>query len=330
MAISSRRPPQNLSVGYKSVVVKCNITSTYPALQGQAPRSHTRPLQMERQHKHKRTRAKTLDAKELCQRLEALRLEMRRDATRDLQRAEKPFNHQHYVPQVAATDFARTATPHPSKPKDTHKLSRAVTVSYALGVTAKYPPQNGRPQKRAGRKSLDIDALAERNQFQRTPAMEAAAQFDKARDAKKPRSSSFNMNTLMSQPDLQGHLDKDSDTWDSLHDDVNVLASRTRHAPPQPNDRADWTQSDERIEELAERRHHLFSPLVRQIAKRLHGSEREVSCAVDDGEDVPDEKRMWRRKSSLLNRGPRRETNGPPLGSFVLNEDALNGGTVDG
>ena len=171
----------------------------------------------------------------------------------------------YHTPQVAARDFANTTTPHTLKDKDIHKLSRSVLKQYKFGPEYKVPTADNL-QQHGGRVIQNMDILSERNQFQRTPALESAARTDRARmgnklisrDPQNPNASS-NSNVDVLQP---SRLDEGS-VWEMSN--IGTVLSKT--IIQLPNDRNDWTQNDQCENNGKHTLKYLRGPLFRRTTK---------------------------------------------------------------
>ena len=185
------------------------------------------------------------DPDELCKRLEGLRRDLRESHRRrhkDAEKQKKPEEY-HHIPQVAARDFAKTTTPHALKDKDVHKLSRSVLKKYKRGSESNGPWAE-ESQRHLGKAGQSMDFLAERNQFQRTPALESAARVDKGRNATKINP----LNVRDCDVSSNDHIDLLRSIRGEEITRVDASNIGTECSNPMihhPKDRHDWTQRDE-------------------------------------------------------------------------------------
>ena len=226
-------------------------------------RSKSQPLRDTRMSGHRGRNAEAFDPAELCRRLEGLRRELRNSHRRRREHAEqraKPGTY-HHTPQVAARAFASTTTPQTLKDKDVHKLSRSVLKRYKLGPEYKTPTSDGL-QHEPGNTGHSIHFLAERNQFQRTAALESAARTDRARQVHQMRPQdlhSFSMSLnhhagVFQSSRLEGTNPED------LSNHHTVVSKFITH---NPDDRTDWTQKDDCKENDKRVSKYLTGPLFR-------------------------------------------------------------------
>lgn len=209
-------------------------------------RSKSHPLPDPRKSFHRDRKAEAFDPDELCRRLAALRQDLRESHRRHREHAEqraKPVIY-HHTPQVAARDFASTTTPHTLREKDVHKLSRSVLKKYKLGpgLGPKYKASFFEdPQQHPGNTSQTIDLLAERNQFQRTPALELAARTDRARNGNQRSLQDLQTSVISSN----AHVDVLQAGRFTETNAGNLSNVKSAIFTPHPDDRNDWTQRDE-------------------------------------------------------------------------------------
>ena len=239
-------------------------------------RSKSHPLQHHERSGHKCRKSEAFDPDELCRRLEVLRRDLRESQRRRREPAVKHVETElyHHTPQVAARDFANTTTPHSLKDKDIHKLSRSVLKKYKHGPEYKAPTADDL-QQHLGRVNHDMEVLAERNQFQRTPALESAARIDRTRNG-----NNVTLQNLSNpNPSSNSHVDilqpsrlDEENVGIMSNIDTAFYKTLTHH----PENRNDWTQRDE-CEEIDKRvLKYLTAPLFRRTAKN-NISEKESS-----------------------------------------------------
>lgn len=226
-------------------------------------RLKSHPLRDPRKSFHRGRKAEVFDPDELCRRLAALRQDLRESHRRHREHAEqraKPVIY-HHSPQVAARDFASTTTSHTLGEKDVHKLSRSVLKKYKLGpgLSPEYkPPFFENVQQHPGNTSQTIDLLAERNQFQRTPALELAARTDRVRN--RYQRSLQNLQTSGITWNAHGDILRARRSAETSARNLSEFkAAAFKTGMPHPDDKNDWTQRDE----CEENDKHLFKYLTR-------------------------------------------------------------------
>ena len=220
-------------------------------------RSQTYPLQGTQTNKKGVKKGEAFDPEELCRRLEKYRREeqeacrRRRARARD-KKGDGSVEYRH-VPQCAATSFARTATPDLRKEKEIHKLSRQVVQIQPSAVDLKHPLGNNGPTIRQiveerEMARLKMEATADRNQFQRNPALEEAARADQGRNLNKPQQRDFVVRLSGGLPsNLRSPSGGDISEWD-LSKVKRSAPPRHIHGLPNPNDRNDWVQRDDCVQ----------------------------------------------------------------------------------
>ena len=174
----------------------------------------------------------------------------------------------HHVPQCAASDFISTATPEIHDEQSVHPLSRSLVRSMdfanlgRLDPETRYKPRYFERQDQGGK---FMAVLAERNQFQRNKALQAAAMLDNTtriqRAPQRGFDESFNLNDLSGttrQPDLEGTAEDVAGN--------GVSQSRSRRVLRQLRDRHDWVQRDEACEETSTLISHLLLPMLKRTS----------------------------------------------------------------
>lgn len=239
----------------------------------------THPLQKPTAHTTKFQQVKPgepFDPEELCRRLQMhivtqrIRAEQRRSArvvnvTAELG-AEKPASGislapkkdpigqeaiYHHVPKVAASAFARTATPDPMR--KVHKLSEPVVRAHMERLALEESAGGVKTVKETQARDQTLlakEMLKNRNQFQRTQDMENAAEVDIYREVYKPPQRTF-MGEFSHL--LPGHHDKKTQRplsmGDVLEDDDALTLTRTKRKSKPPgfdmSERNNWAQQDE-------------------------------------------------------------------------------------
>lgn len=275
-------------------------------------RSYTYPLQT-RNKKKAVNKSEAFDPEELCRRLEKYRQEekeaRRRRRAQASEKKGEPAEY-HHVPQCAAASFARTATPESLKKEDIHKLSRQVVSTQQPAVDSRAPLAKIGPSIRTvveGHEMarLKIEAIAERNQFQRTSALEEAARADQNRNLNRPQQRDFEVLLSEELPTKNSPPNRgDFNEWDPLRKETNGSPSQA-HGLPNANDRNDWAQRDESEETDRHGLRDRVTPFSEAI-RRLGGGKGRVppKSAVDAiGDDTVDDSegnKASRRKSSFL------------------------------
>ena len=268
-----------------------------------------------------------LDPEDLCSRLEkhrlgeafldpqdlSKRLERHRQKERDIHRRRRerleknslPIKY-HHIPQTAAKDFVSTATPDLSNEKNVDLLSRPIIRSQKLarGTNTILALESALPQCAQDQDIVKshMERLAERNPFQRSPAMEIAARIDKARTIDRLQQS--NPETLNSLSNPSTRFPRPLSTGDLDGWDPSCIEAR--HPLFSLNDRHDWTQRDECIEDTTHRLRQIVAPLfrhadvVRRLSVKKDGS---ATKPIDMHQgEAPEEKGRSRRRSSFLTR----------------------------
>ncbi|KAI4135574.1 MAG: hypothetical protein LQ347_000543 [Umbilicaria vellea] len=277
-------------------------------------RSYTYPLQT-RNKKKAVNKSEPFDPEELCRRLEKHRQEQKEARRRRRAQASdkngEPAQY-HHVPQCAAASFARTATPESLKKNEIHKLSRQVIRTQPPAVDSRAPLAKIGPSIRTvveghEMSRLKTEAIAERNQFQRTSALEEAAQADQNRNLNRPQQRGFEIPLFEELPTTNSPPNKgDFREWDPLGKETYGRPSRA-HGPPNANDRHDWAQRDECGDTDRHGLRDRMTPFSEAV-RRLGGGKGRVSpksaadAIGDDTVDDSEGKNASRRKSSFLSR----------------------------
>ncbi|KAI9843997.1 MAG: hypothetical protein M1838_002377 [Thelocarpon superellum] len=241
-----------------------------------------------------------LDVEELCRRLRVQERRQRDQAERRRRRATKDLGQRqyHHIPQVAAQDFARTATPDTFSKRETHPLSRQVMDRFRNNVV--HPKALSATGLAAAleRAQAELREAAERNQFQRSRALEEAAQADKDRDLHRPLKRDFRrLSHLM--PQGHGHNRRrsfsagdaavtasDIDTGEGL---VPMTAKRNPRHSIHVEDRHDWSQNDESERERRPSFRERVSPLIKKTeAIFISKSKRDRCTAEVEAETEPE------------------------------------------
>ena len=263
-------------------------------------RSKSHPLRDTRTSGLLDRQAEAFNPDDLCTRLEALRRDLRQQHRRRREDAEKPRRSEtyHHVPQVAARDFAKTTTPHKLRDKDIHKLSRSVLKKYKLGSGSKTSTTD-EPPKQFSNARESMDVLAERNQFQRTQALESAACADKARSLAMSRPHDIPHLLVSSNPHAGNSRSigpaevSELAMWDPDIECCKPLIYR-------PEDRNDWTQRDDFEEDERHVLKDLVGPFLRRLAKNSTPEETTCDSTVDLSNKQPQGFRASRRRFSFF------------------------------
>ncbi|KAI9820625.1 MAG: hypothetical protein M1827_004994 [Pycnora praestabilis] len=278
-------------------------------------RSRTYPLQ-ESKTDGRVKQGEPFDPEDLCRRLERHRLkkhEEQEERRRRRERAERfavkgPY---HHTPQYAAVDFTRTTTQIPVAKKDVHKLSQTAVAHYLDNPEGKGPGgavtvAQWVDAQESARRSLED--MAERNQFQRTKAMEGAASLDKERDINKTQKRKFDLHADLSKPLGRTSRDRPLSTGDidgaQIEDPhAHVAPCEPRVRPNfHPNDRHDWAQRDESSDKRHTLREHVLPLLKKTESVWQIKGKKERQCRQSDvppGEASAAEEKSRRRSSFL-------------------------------
>lgn len=152
---------------------------------------------------------------------------------------------------------------------------------------------------------LKLEATADRNQFQRTAALEEAAGADQKRNVNKPQQRDFE---VLLDEELPSNLSPPSGGDCSEWDPSRVVTNgplRQTHSLPHPNDRHDWAQRDECEERDRHGLRDRTTPFS-DVVRRLGGGKGRVSLKSaaealgDKSVDDSRAKKASRRKSSFL------------------------------
>ena len=257
----------------------------------------------------------------MCRRLEKYRQEeqearrRRRALARDKKGAVS-LEYRH-VPQCAAASFARTATPELRNKKEIHKLSRQVVQIQPSAVDRRPSLGNNGPtirriveEQEVAR--LKMEATADRNQFQRNPALEEAARADHGRDLNKPQQRDFVVGLSGDLPsNLRSLSVGDISGWDPSKVERSA-PPRHIYGLPNPNDRNDWAQRDDCVQTDRHGLREIIVPFSEVVRRFGGGKERgggggvsrksQTGFAGDDAADDSGVKTASRRKSSFLSR----------------------------
>ena len=224
------------------------------------------------------------DPADLCRRLNSILQEERqaRNSRRERVIKNSCLTSYHHVPQVAAKDFATTTAQDPLGKKDIHKLSRSVVKSYKLGSNVGASKSSGiraSHYREPSRPSMDI--LADRNQFQRSRAFEAAALRDRARAIVKSEpildvgQPSILTHQAIHGWNSEGIADIDKANLEASFSKLSVKSLLDR------NDRHDWTQRDE----CSNRRRRGFKVLIAPLIYHPHKRRNNATKLVHNFEE---------------------------------------------
>ena len=165
----------------------------------------------------------------------------------------------HYIPQVAAADFARTTTQDVMNPtsrgrSDVHKLAEAAIRQQQKSSPNDTVVMGGVRQAMANdRARIEKHAALERNQFQWDRNLEQAAELDKERDLYKLPQRTLDRQPLSTVDRINRSLGRTMSTGDLLswETDAPGHASKPRRSTLKPKasqlalDHHDWSQRDE-------------------------------------------------------------------------------------
>lgn len=202
-----------------------------------------------------------INPEELTRRLAAHVADLKRQNERRAQRAvvlrHGPY---HHVPRVAATDFARTATPDGmgrikgSKGK-VHKLAQPALKHYLCGDSHGLSGMTGWRSAQSVDNLRTASALVrERNQFQMTADLECAAQLDRMRGLNTAQQRAFDSDILhmrrcqecarnlpLSMADVKWEQGAFHGQSAPLYSDLRLKVQPVHR----PLDRHDWVQQDD-------------------------------------------------------------------------------------
>lgn len=228
-------------------------------------RSMTHPLRDPKRNGGANCRAQKgepLDPKDLTRRLQThlarQRLQAERQRARDVTQKSEPY---HHVPQVAASDFARTTTPDEMGHRDlsqrqVHKLAQHALKLHLVGEDAasKASPSALRQVQVRDLARAERAIINDRNQFQWSQELEEAARSDKYRALYKIPQRTFESSTsthlnIIKIP--QRPLSTGDVYWEGADFHAHDSTASHTHAHPKrvpvqvANDRHDWAQRDE-------------------------------------------------------------------------------------
>lgn len=220
---------------------------------------------------HQTKRAEAFDPAELCRRLESI---LQNDRQPRSYRRQRAVNHSYstsyqHIPRVAAKDFSVTTAQDNLKKRDIHKLSRIVVLSYKLGNRVATSERNGiRALHRRASSNPSVSVLAERNQFQRSRAFEAAAFRDRARTTMNVGPMcNIKQTSRNSCQEVHALNYEESDEVQTATLEANFSRLEVKPFLGQ-NDRHDWTQRDECSDRQQRRFRFSIAPFVRYPSKR--------------------------------------------------------------
>lgn len=189
------------------------------------------------------------DPDELSRRLTTYLIDQKQRAERRrIERAAKLAAEQedivyHHIPTVAATAFARTATP--DTHRQVHKLSKpALKQNQEAFQTDQLT--NLQKMQALDQAIIDRNVLGHRNQFQWSHDMVEAAEVDIHRGVYEPPRRTFA--TQFAHLDLRSRRDKEAERPLSLGDvwEEDSPTMKTRNRPrPDFEGRNDWSQQDD-------------------------------------------------------------------------------------
>ena len=214
-------------------------------------------------------------------------------------KAEKPTSPQQYrhVPQFAAADFVNTASPECLEKQEIHPLSSAaIRSSKPRGARSSRDAPMSHYVEKQDLALQQMMARADRNQFTRSPGMEAVAERDNERNLYKPPQRDFE--PLMSPQEtrdkpgsklIHGAQSPALEPLDEIAEEY--IAPMTR--PLRPEDRCDWSQTDENVQPTRRRfKHHIF-PSLRKTQVQVETKEPQLDASAQG-------KKPLRRRSTFL------------------------------
>ena len=245
-------------------------------------------------------RPEPFDPHDLYRRLEKYQRELARaqESRKESRKAkaEKPMSPQQYrhVPQYAAADFVNTASPDRLEKQEIHPLScAAMRMSKTQGTQ---PSKDAFISHYVEKQDLALQQMmtrADRNQFTRTPGLEAAAQADDERNLYKPPQRDFE--PLVSSKEVRDKLGSKliygalSPALEPV-DEVAECYVAPRARPYRPEDRCDWAQRDDNVQPARRRfKYHILFPSLRKTQIPAGTKEPQLDTTAQD-------KKMLRRR----------------------------------
>ncbi|MCJ1476550.1 hypothetical protein MMC13_005216 [Lambiella insularis] len=262
-------------------------------------RSQTHPMWTAKQSSHKSKHPEPFDPQELYRRLEKhkeeqVRAHERRKAGAEKHKAPKEYRH---VPQYAAADFVNTASVNWLESQTAHPLARH--ISRSKRIADPQPPKDGHVSRFVEQQDLasqKVQAIADRNQFQRTQVLQIAAEADDSRDLfRRPQRDfeSFFASKSFKEKAVDDISSPAPAELDLMNEELDRLAVHKRQLIYQPDDRHDWAQRDECAGHEQRSLRDRILPILRKT--RLLGDNKEQRVDLSARQ-----KRFSLRKSGFL------------------------------
>lgn len=238
------------------------------------------------------------DAEELCRRL---RVQERRQVGQEQRRRRRATECQttaqqyHHIPQVAASDFARTATPDDFRKKDIYTLSQLALQKRKEGRSHSVPMPGPLSASRLARAlevaRAELENCTDRNQLQWDRALAKAAAQHKEQEVDRPVKRDFSMShPVLNKEACDLGRGRDHGTGHVVWDEVDglFLAKPKAKYAYRPDDHPDWAQADENQSNRVRRRsfREVVSPLFKKPESMW--SLRNKERAISDDEIAPE------------------------------------------
>ena len=202
-----------------------------------------------------------------------------------------------HVPQCAAADFVKTASPECLEKQEIHPLScAAMRMSKPQGTRSSRDALMSHYVEKQDLALQQMMARADRNQFTRTPGLEAAAEADDERNLYKPPQRDFE--PLMSSKEIRDKpgskliYGSHSPALEAV-DEIAEPYVAPRPRPYRPDDRCDWAQRDDNVQPTRRRFKHNIFPSLRKTQVSAETKEPQL-------ENTAQEKKVLRRRSNFL------------------------------
>ena len=239
------------------------------------------------------------DPFELYRRLEKISNEQARTQERRLAKAEKRKAPQEYrhVPQYAAADFVKTASRNCYENQNVHPLARL--VGRVSRPAESQLPTDGLMSHYVEKQDWDLqrmNAVADRNQFQRTQILQTAAESDESRDIYKSPQRDFDSLFTSKQAresfgeGIKSPLVAD---LDMVNESTNIPIASKQPIIYRPDDRHDWAQRDE----TAAPARRSFRDHILPVLRKTHLMGPSKNQHADDSTQ---EKKLSQRRSGFL------------------------------
>ena len=238
------------------------------------------------------------DVEELCRRL---RVQERRQTGQEQRRrrrateCETTAQQYHHIPRVAASDFARTATPDDFGKRDIHRLSHMALPKRKEGRSHSVPmpgPLSASSLARALEVArAELENCTDRNQLQWDRALAKAAAQHKQQEVDRPvKRDSFMPHPVLYKEACDLGRARDYSASHVVEDEVDGLLPAKPKAKYayRPDDHPDWAQTDENKSKRDRRRsfREVVSPLFKK--SEYMWSLRNKERAIFDDETAPE------------------------------------------